>query len=229
MSAYLFALPPVTALAVQGESRRFPVRRVFCAGRNYADHIVEMGGAPDAAPPVFFEKPPSALVCGNADVPWPRATANLHHEAELVLALGRPLCAASEEEAAAAVFGLATGVDLTRRDLQAEAKRRGGPWTAAKAFDASAPISAIRPLQAPVQHLSGPVWLDVNDQRRQHGDLAQMLWQPPRLLAHLSSLFDLHPGDLVFTGTPAGVGPLQRGDHVAAGAAGAPALHFRIV
>ncbi len=229
MTTYIFPPPPVISLAVQGDARRFAVRRIFCAGRNYADHIIEMGGAPEATPPVFFEKPPSALVCDGAAVPYPRATADLHHEAELVLALGRPLSAASETEATKAVFGLATGVDLTRRDRQTEAKKRGSPWTAAKAFDASAPLSAIAPVQGPVQRLEGPLWLDVNGQRRQQGDLAQMLWQPPRLLAHLSSLFDLQAGDLVFTGTPAGVGPLQRGDAVAAQAAGAPALHFRIV
>lgn len=233
MSEYVFTPPPVTSLAIAGDARRFPVRRIFCAGRNYADHIIEMGGAPDAAPPVIFTKPPDALVCDGADVSYPRATRELHHEIELVLTLNiqgaKPLRDADEVQAAQAIFGIAAGVDLTRRDMQAAAKKAGAPWAAAKGFAASAPIGAITPLAAPPGPVQGPISLAVNGQIRQDGDLAQMLWQPARLLSYISTLFDLHSGDLVFTGTPAGVGPLRRGDQVQGKVAGTAGVAFKVV
>ncbi len=188
-----------------------------------------MGGKVSTEPPVIFTKPASALVCDGADVPYPRATSELHHEVELVLALGKPLADASPEDAVAAIYGLAVGVDLTRRDVQAKAKAHGAPWAAAKAFDHSAPIGPLTVLENPMNAFTGPIALSVNGAVKQSGDLAQMLWSPPQLLAHLSTLFDLHIGDLVFTGTPQGVGPLQRGDYVEAQAQGTTGFSFTVI
>ncbi len=217
MNKTVFPPPPVITIPIKDCDQRFAVRRVFCAGRNYAGHIKEMGGQAGTLPPVFFAKPADALVSDGKDVPYPRATKDLHHEVELVLALGKPLSDANEAEAMGAIYGLAVGVDLTRRDLQDQAKARAAPWTSAKAFDHSAPIGPLSPVSEVPASLRGRIYLCVNGKRRQDGDLAQMLWPPARLLAHLSSLFDLKVGDLVFTGTPAGVGPLQIGDVVTAG------------
>ncbi len=229
MPETVFTPPALVTIPVVDQQARFAVRRVFCAGRNYADHVVEMGGNINTSPPVFFAKPADALVSDDGDVPYPRATSDLHHEVELVLALGKPLRQASEEDACNAVYGLAVGVDLTRRDLQGLAKKKAAPWTAAKAFDHSAPIGPITPLSGPLGPLTGPIRLRVNGDVRQNGDLAHMLWPPAKLLAALSELFDLKAGDLVFTGTPAGVGPLQRGDMVDAKAHGTADLHFTII
>ncbi len=229
MSRTIFTPPPLITIPVVADEARFAVRRVFCAGRNYADHVVEMGGQVSTTPPVFFTKPASALVSDGHDVPYPRATTNLHHEIELVLALGKPLQQASEDDASKAVYGLATGIDLTRRDLQAQAKAKSAPWAAAKAFDHSAPIGPITPLAGPLGPLAGAIRLSVNGSIRQEGDLAHMLMPPAKLLAALSELFDLKPGDLVFTGTPAGVGPLQRNDVVVGSAHGTEGVRFTVV
>ncbi len=229
MNKTVFSPPPFTTIAIKDSELRFPVRRVFCAGRNYADHVTEMGGTVNTNPPVIFAKPADALVVDGHNVPYPRVCNDLHHEVELVLALGKPLKQASKAQAENAVFGLAVGVDLTRRDLQAQAKKHAGPWTSAKAFDSSAPIGKITPLGTPLGHLSGRINLSVNGQQRQNGDLAQMLWPPVSLLMHLSELFDLKPGDLVFTGTPAGVGPLHVGDQVEAHAHGTETLKFKVI
>lgn len=209
-----FLFPPAApaALAIAGSDRRFPVRRIYCIGRNYAEHAREMGVSGAAAEPVFFLKPGDTAVALPGPVQYPAATTDLHHEVELVLALaagGRDLDPA---QARAAVYGQAIGLDLTRRDLQAAAKALRQPWDTGKSFEQAAPVGPIHPLTA-VGHLeAGAITLEVNGQRRQHGDLAQMLLSPVQVIAALSRLYTLAPGDLVFTGTPAGVGPLQRGD-----------------
>jgi len=228
MNKTVFSPPAMVTIPVTGSDERFAVRRIFCAGKNYADHIREMGGIDTSRPPVIFAKPADALVSDGRDVPYPRASQDVHHEVELVLALGKPLRDASEEEAGKAVWGIATGVDLTRRDLQAQAKKHGGPWTSAKAFDHSAPIGPIKPLDKPFADQGGRICLSVNGEVRQDGDLGQMLWPPRRLLVYLSTLFDMKTGDLVFTGTPAGVGPVQIGDRIQARIDGTEPLSFTI-
>jgi len=217
MSEFVFAAVPVPTLGIAGSSARFPVHRIYCIGRNYAEHAKEMGSAVDKAAPTFFLKPADAVVPRGGDVPYPPATRELHHEVELVAALsggGRDL---DEESALARVFGYAVGLDLTRRDLQAEAKKRGGPWDTAKGFDASAPVCDIAPASLIGHPRAGPLWLDVNGARKQEADIADMVHGVAEIVALLSRLFELRAGDLVFTGTPAGVGPLVPGDRFEAG------------
>ena len=223
MTAYVIAPPAETALPVEGGGL-FPVRRIYCVGRNYADHAREMGADPDREPPFFFSKPRDAVISGEA-VPYPPATGDLHHEVELVLAVGGAGANLAPEEAGSLIFGAAVGVDLTRRDLQAEAKKSGRPWDMAKGFDASAPIGLIRPGPAPS---SGKIALSIDGEARQSGDLAQMIWSNAEILSHLSTLVRLEPGDLVFTGTPAGVGAVGRGSPIEARADDLPPLRFRL-
>ncbi|HJW72378.1 MAG TPA: fumarylacetoacetate hydrolase family protein [Geothrix sp.] len=225
----VISAPSVPTLEVLGTAARFPVRRVYCVGRNYADHAREMGADPKREVPFFFGKPQDALVPGGGDIPYPPATANLHHEVELVVALAQGGSNLSLEQAEAAIFGYAVGIDLTRRDLQAAAKEKGQPWDMAKGFDHSAPVSAITPVNHPGQFSSGAIWLSVGGSERQRGDLADMIWRVPEVISHLSGLVTLYPGDLIFTGTPAGVGALQRGDQVLCGIAGLGELRIRIV
>ncbi|MBL9047921.1 MAG: fumarylacetoacetate hydrolase family protein [Tabrizicola sp.] len=201
------ALPTVT-LAVTGRIERFPIRRIFCVGRNYAEHAREMGADPEAEPPFFFTKPADAVVESGSTISYPTATANLHHEGELVVAIGKAGTMVDEETAAGMVWGHAAGNDLTRRDLQAEAKASRRPWDMAKGFDKSAVVGAIRPGPMPDAGLR----CLVNGTLRQKARLSEMIWTPPAIIAALSRLVSLAPGDLVFTGTPAGVGPLNRGD-----------------
>jgi len=225
MTTFAFSPPPVSMVPVEGTDAVFPVRRVLCVGRNYAAHRREMGGD-DRDPPFFFGKPSDGLVPPGAEVPYPSATADLHHEIELVVALksgGRDIAVA---DALDHVFGYAVGVDLTRRDLQAAAKAKGQPWDAAKSFDASAPISAIRPGQIPPQ---GAISLSVNGQPRQAGQIADMIWSVPEIIAEASKLWALAPGDLIFTGTPEGVAAIVRGDRVEGAVEGVGALTFTIV
>lgn len=223
MTAYVVAPPPPTALPVEGGGL-FPVRRIYCVGRNYADHAREMGADPDREPPFFFSKPRDAVIAAEA-APYPPATADLHHEVELVLAVGGAGADLTPEEAGSLIFGAAVGVDLTRRDLQAEAKKAGRPWDMAKGFDASAPIGLIRPGPAPQ---AGAIELAVNGEKRQSGDLSWMIWSNAEILSHLSGLVRLEPGDLVFTGTPAGVGAVGPGEQIEAHAGDLPPLRFRL-
>jgi fumarylpyruvate hydrolase len=211
MPDFVIAPPPVVAVPVEG-AQSFPVRRVFCVGRNYAAHAREMGGDPNREPPFFFTKPADALVTGGADVPYPVATANLHHEMELVVAIGRGGAGIAAADALAHVFGYAAGLDLTRRDLQDEAKAARRPWDMSKGFDASAPIGQIAPAARIGHPHSGRIALTVNGETRQAGDLADQIWPVPDIIAALSNLVRLEPGDLIFTGTPDGVGKLSRGD-----------------
>lgn len=223
---YAVAAVPRPTVAVEGSASRFPVRRIFCIGRNYADHVREMGGDTDRTPPIFFTKPADAVVASGGEVPFPSRTTNLHHEVELVVALaggGRDLRA---DAASALVFGYTVGVDLTRRDLQMAAKEQGEPWDAAKGFDHSAPVAAIVPVVKSGHPAKGRIWLEVNSKARQQADIADMIWRVPEIIAELSTWFELMPGDLIFTGTPAGVGPLQPGDRVRGGVDGVTAIEF---
>lgn len=201
------SVPAPVTLPVEGSSDRFPVRRIFCVGRNYADHAREMGGDPDREPPFFFSKPADALVESGAIIPYPPMTSDLHHEAELVVALGQGGADVPADAALALVWGYAAGNDLTRRDLQAEAKAQRRPWDMAKGFDRSAVIGAIRP--GPMG--DAPIRCTVDGRETQSARLSDMIWPVADIIAHLSRFVELKPGDLIFTGTPAGVGPLSRG------------------
>jgi fumarylpyruvate hydrolase len=224
-----FTFPPGTrpSVAVAGSTARFPVHRIYCVGRNYADHVREMGADPQRTPPVFFMKPADAVVPNGAAVPYPPGTANLHHEIELVIGVGRGGRNLDPQAARAHVFGYAAGNDLTRRDLQHAAKERGQPWDTAKGFDHSAPLAALRPVEH--GHVErGRIWLTVNGALRQESDVSEMLWDVPHMLAALSRLFELQAGDLIFTGTPAGVGALQVGDAIEGGIEGLEVLRHTI-
>jgi fumarylpyruvate hydrolase len=226
MSDFAFPPPAVPGVAVAESGERFPVHRIYCVGLNYADHVREMGNEPQ--PPIFFAKPADALVANGAGIPYPPRTANLHHEIELVVAIGRGGRDIRPQRALEHVFGYAAGNDLTRRDLQHAARARGQPWDAAKGFDGSAPVAAIR--KAALGHLSrGRIWLAVNGTVRQESDLKHMLCDVPHIIAELSTLFELKSGDLIFTGTPAGVGPVQPGDRLEGGIDGLEVLRNTIV
>jgi fumarylpyruvate hydrolase len=214
--SFVFDPPAPPSVAVEGAVGRFPVRRIFCVGRNYAAHAREMGGD-GREPPFFFTKPADAVVENGATIPYPPDTADLHHEIELVCAIGRGGTDIAVEQAVDHVFGYAVGIDLTRRDRQAEAKQAGKPWDMAKGFDRSAPISAIRPGPHPGE---GRIWLSVDGQVRQDGDLRDMIWTVAETIAHLSRTVELRPGDLIFTGTPEGVGPVARGQVMTGGVDG---------
>lgn len=202
---------PVT-LPVADSDAVFPVLRVFCVGRNYAEHAVEMGHEPDRDPPFFFMKPAVAVVPGGGSLPFPPATDDLHHEVELVVALRSGGTDIRVEGALEHVFGYAVGLDMTRRDLQADAKAAGRPWDMAKGFDRSAPIGTLRSAEAIGHPDGGAIWLRVNGELRQEGDLAQQIWKVPETIAYLSTLVELRPGDLIMTGTPKGVGRVVPGD-----------------
>lgn len=203
------------------------MHRVYCVGRNYAAHAREMGGDPEREPPFFFCKPADAVTQA-ARLPYPPRTRELHHEVELVVAIGRGGRDISAAAALSHVYGYAVGVDLTRRDLQADAKRQGRPWDTAKGFDQSAPVADIRPAARGAHPAAGRIALAVDGESRQAGDLADMIWSVPEVLAELSTYFELRPGDLVFTGTPAGVGPLEPGARVHAEIEGLGALDFQL-
>lgn len=213
---------------VSGSDALFPVHRIYCVGRNYAAHAREMGGNPERESPFYFMKPADAVVPGGSTVPYPPRTADLHHEIELVAAIGKGGRDIRVEDALSHVHGYAVGIDLTRRDLQAEAKKRARPWDAAKGFDGSAPISAIRAAVDIGHPRRGRIWLAVNGALRQDGDLGDLIWTVDEAIAALSTLFTLAPGDLVFTGTPAGVGPLTPGDRVTGGIDGVGEIAFVI-
>jgi len=226
---YVIPAPAQASVEVAGSNQRFPVHRIYCVGRNYAAHAREMGMDPEREPPFFFSKPADAVVPNGAAVAYPPRTSNLHHEIELVVAIGTGGRDIPLANALAHVFGYAVGNDLTRRDLQFAAREKGQPWDVSKGFDHSAPVSAIR-RAAEVGHPErGLIWIEVNGERRQQADLSEMIWNVPEIIAELSTLFDLVPGDLIFTGTPAGVGPVQRGDSLVGGIDGLETLRTTIV
>jgi fumarylpyruvate hydrolase len=214
--SYIFDLAQPASLAILNSSKRFPIHRIYCVGRNYADHAREMGHNPDEEPPFFFLKPADVIVENGGIFPYPTQSEEVHHEVEMVVALqtgGREI---SSTEALRHVFGYAVGIDMTRRDLQNAAKEKGRPWDSGKAFDHSAPCSPLNPA-AEVGHPStGRISLTVNGDLRQDADLNQMIWKVPQIISELSCLFELRAGDLIYTGTPAGVGPIQRADRILA-------------
>lgn len=228
MPDFLFPPMPPVRVAIHGRDECFPVHRIYCVGKNYAEHAREMGSDPEREPPCFFSKPADAVAPGSGEIPYPPGTENLHHEIELVVALGAGGRDLSPEQALARVTGYAVGVDLTRRDLQAAAKQRGLPWDTAKGFDFSAPISPITLVEDGSDLQRARIWLEVNGEMRQQADIADMTWSVGEVLAHLSRLFELRAGDLVFTGTPAGVGPLKPGDHLRGGIDGLQPVSFLI-
>lgn len=214
---YAIPAPATPVIPVAGSDAVFPVRRIFCIGRNYVEHAKEMGAVADRAQPMFFCKPADAIVAGDEiEVPYPPATQDLHHEVEMVVALARGGAQIPLEHALEHVFGYAVGLDLTRRDLQAAAKAKGHPWDAAKAFDHSAPVSALHPAAAIGHPSSARLSLHVNDALRQEADIATMIFPVAAIIHELSRLWTLAPGDLIYTGTPAGVAALARGDRFVA-------------
>jgi len=220
--------PPPASLPVRGRGARFAVHRIYAVGRNFADHAVEMGHDPAREPPFFFQKNPDNLVGDGADFPYPPRTAEVHPEVELVVALGRGGRDIAVAAALDHVWGYAVGLDMTRRDLQREAKALGRPWEVAKAFEHAAPCGALVPAAEIGHPRAGAIRLDVDGERRQAGDLAQMIWTVPEVVATLSTLFELRAGDLIMTGTPAGVGPVRRGQRLHAHIAGVGDLELAV-
>ena len=218
-----------SVLPVKGSTDGYAVRRIYCVGRNYADHVREMGGDPAREAPFFFAKPADAVVQNGGEVPYPPRTKDLHHEVELVVAVGQGGSDIPVASALAHVFGYAVGNDLTRRDLQAQQREKRLPWEISKGFDHSAPLTAVHPASLVGHPERNRIWLEVNGRRRQDATLDQMVWSVAEIIAELSTYFRLERGDLVFTGTPAGIGALVPGDAVRAGIDGLDELHHRIV
>lgn len=228
MTDFLFQ-PSTSSLPIEGSQKRFPIHRVYCVGRNYADHAREMGHDPDREPPFFFNKHPDSLLSDGRNFPYPSATKDVHHEIELVVALHSGGVNIPADEALNHVFGYGVGLDMTRRDIQAIAKSKGHPWSTAKAFDHAAPCTALVPASQIGHPSQGQIHLDINGARKQTGDLSSMIWSIPETIAHLSRLFELKAGDLIFTGTPAGVGPVNRGDLLEGGVEGVGKLRLNVI
>ena len=220
MKDYAFDAPPPVTARIAGSGTLLPVRRIYCVGRNYAAHAREMGSDPEREPPFFFGKPADALLPDTEAVPFPSATAEFHHEVELVVALGGGGRDIPADDAQALIFGYGIGIDWTRRDLQAEAKAQGKPWDAAKGFDHSATLGPLHPVSAVGHPTQGRIWLSVNGALRQDADLADLIWAVPDVISALSGLFELRAGDLIYTGTPAGVGRVLRQDRISCGIEG---------
>jgi len=225
---YAVPVPATPSLPIRDSDARFPVHRIYCVGRNYAAHAIEMGHDPDREEPFFFQKNPDTLVL-DGRFPYPAQSSDVHHELELVVALRSGGTDIAVDAAQASVFGYAVGLDMTRRDLQAQMKKMGRPWEIGKAFEQSAPCSEIVPAGLIGHPEQGAVQLFVNGELRQDGDLNQLIWKVPEMIAYLSRLFTLAPGDLIFTGTPAGVGPVQRGDRLRGTIAGVAELEIEVV
>jgi len=211
-SKYVVDIGVLPSLPVEGSEQRFPVGRIYCVGRNYAEHAREMGHDPNREPPFFFMKPANSIVQNNATLAFPVETKEVHHEIELVVAIGKGGKNIPVEKSLDHVWGYGVGLDMTRRDLQGEAKKMGRPWEMGKAFDESAPCTALKPAAKIGHPAKGAIWVKVNGQTKQQGDLSQQIWNVQEQIAYLSKLVTLQPGDLIFTGTPAGVGPVNPGD-----------------
>lgn len=220
MTDFVFTPPPQASVAMAGEAARFPVRRIFCVGRNYAAHAREMGKDPDREPPFFFTKPADAVVDSGATIPYPPETANFHYEIELIVAIGGGGADIRPEAALDHVFAYGVGIDLTRRDLQFEARDKGRPWDWGKAFDRSAPIAPLHRVAKVGHPAKGRIWLAVNGAVKQDADLAELIWPVPDIISILSRSMTIRPGDLIMTGTPAGVGAIVPGDKVTGGIEG---------
>ncbi|MEM7209418.1 MAG: fumarylacetoacetate hydrolase family protein [Pseudomonadota bacterium] len=214
---FVIPQPDCTSLPVANSEHVFPVRRIFCIGRNYAEHTREMGGSPEKTPPVFFTKPADAIVQSGSAIDYPQATRDLHHEVELVLALKSGGTDIAPDDADACIYGYAVGIDFTRRDLQKAAKDAGAPWDVGKAFDNSAPCSAIVRADAAGNPANADIWLKVNGETRQSSNTSKMIWSIGETVAALSRLFELKAGDLIYTGTPEGVAAVTSGDRIEAG------------
>jgi len=228
MSTFLFDPPPQVTMPIAGREEVFPVHRIYCVGRNYAEHAREMGFDPDKEPPFFFQKNPDCLTF-EGNFPYPVASEDVHFEIEMVAALHRGGTDIDEGSAIDHVFGYGVALDMTRRDLQGVAKKMGRPWEVGKAFEKSAPAAPLVPASDCGPMTSGEIWLDVNGERRQSGDLNQMIWSLPEQIAFLSRLFTLQPGDVIMTGTPAGVGPIVRGDKMHGHVDGLVDLNIEVV
>jgi len=230
--SYVFQPAPTVSVPVVGRSERFPVRRIYCVGRNYVEHAKEMGFTGREAP-FFFLKPADATVVVDAGqtatIPYPSLTKDLHHEIELVACIGTGGKNIKAADARKHIFGYAVGLDMTRRDLQGEMKKQGRPWEVGKAFDLSAPLGPIHPRSVVGTLDKGAIWLDVNGQRKQASDISQMIWNVPESISYLSGLFELQPGDIIFTGTPEGVGAVVQGDVITGGVEGLGELRVQIV
>ncbi|MCV2876849.1 fumarylacetoacetate hydrolase family protein [Rhodobacteraceae bacterium XHP0102] len=227
MPEFVIPAPPQACLPVT-TGRQFPVRRVYCIGRNYAAHAIEMGHDPDREPPFFFQKNPDSLTA-TGRFAYPPQTADVHHEIEMLVALqsgGRDI---APEDALSHVWGYGVALDMTRRDLQGEAKKLGRPWEIGKSFEGSAPISPLMPVTQTGHPQKGEITLHVNGAPRQSGDLAQMIWKTPEIICYLSRYFELAAGDVILTGTPAGVGPVQRGDVMEGRVAGLAPLRVEVI
>jgi len=220
---------PYPSVPVANSQEEFPVHRIYCVGQNYAAHAREMGHDPNREAPVWFMKTQDSLVPGGGKISYPPRTSDLHHEIEMVVALKAGGCNLSVDDALETVFGYAVGIDLTRRDLQSELRKAGRPWDIAKSFEQAAPISAIHPVSDIGHPNEGRIWLNVNDEPRQDGDISDLIWPVAEALAELSTLFTLAPGDLLFTGTPAGVGPVVQGDRIDGGIDNIDTLSIEIV
>ncbi|AZY52982.1 fumarylacetoacetate hydrolase family protein [Bordetella avium] len=229
---YVIPPMPTVSVPVAGSNAQFPVRRVYCVGRNYAEHAKEMGftGRED---PFFFNKPADTVLSvadgETGEMPYPPRSSNLHYEMELVVALAKGGRDIPVDQAGDCVWGYALGLDMTRRDLQGDAKKQGRPWEVGKAFDLSAPIGPIHPRSVVGTLEKAAIWLDVNGERKQSSDISQMIWNIPETIAYLSTLFELHAGDLIFTGTPEGVGAVVKGDEIIGGVDGLGELRLRII
>jgi fumarylpyruvate hydrolase len=228
-SLYVVTPAPRPSVGVATTANRFPVHRIYCVGRNYADHAIEMGADPEREPPCFFSKPADAIVAPGAELPYPSETRDFHYEAELVVAIGTPAFRIEPVAALNCVYGYAVGLDMTRRDLQAAAKKTGQPWDMSKGFDKSAPCSDLHPASQIGHPTQGRIQLRVNGELRQDADIGSMIWSVPELVARLSCYVRLLPGDLIFTGTPAGVGAVVPGDVIEAAIAGIDTLRVKIV
>ena len=227
MQHYVIDAPNPVVLAVDGTDKVFPVRRIHCVGRNYADHIREMGND-ERDPPFFFQKPTDAILPSGSDFPYPPLSSDVHHEIELVVAIGKAGKNIDKADALDHVYGYGVGIDMTRRDLQAQSKDARRPWENGKAFDNAAPCSPLKAASDIGHPNTGRIWLSVNGVVKQDGDLAQQIWNVSETIWHLSQSVALAPGDLIMTGTPAGVGPVQRGDHITGGVAGIAEIDIKV-
>ena len=226
---FVIPAPAQAILPVQGQSGAFPIHRIYCVGRNYAAHTVEMGGNPDRESPFFFQKSPDNLVINGGDFPYPTQTEDVHHEVELVVAISVGGKEIALDRALDCVWGYTVGLDMTRRDLQSQCKEKRRPWEIGKAFEHSAPCGALVPVAEIGHPQNAAIWLEVNGVRRQEGNLNQQIWKVPEIIAYLSAFFDLCPGDLIMTGTPSGVAAIQKADSLKAHIEGVGELHTKVV
>lgn len=228
MSEYIFDPAPTVSVEISGSDARFPVNRVFCVGRNYAAHVREMGFDPDREEPCYFTKAARCIAPSGSEIPYPPATQNYHHEIELVVAIGENGFELSAKDALSIVYGYACGLDMTRRDLQIASRESKGPWDIGKDFENAAIISAIRPVEQIGHPASGRIELSVNGEQRQDSDLEDLIWSVPEIIAHLSRFYRLEPGDLIYTGTPDGVGPVRPGDRISGSVAAVGEIFLQI-